>query len=321
MVGGRVRFTPVTVRSRLMLEVASELVGASEWAYQQVQIGLRGQGAEDWPVTFFASDSPSGIQAVARGEAQMAIINPATVLTVAVRGSEPFPEPLPLRAIAVIPSADQLAFAVKADTNLTSLADIRERRFPLKVSLRGQSDHSVHMVVDSVLAAAGFSLDDITSWGGEVRYDPGLPGVPGRIGAVERGEVHAIFDEAVRGWTGRALDLGMRFLPLEEPLMRRLDGLGYRRAVLAKADYPALPEDVPALDFSGFAMFTHAETPDDVVTGFCAALEARKDRIPTQDQATLPLGRMVRDTPEGPLDVPLHPAAERFWRDQGYLSG
>ena len=31
------------------------------------------------------------------------------------------------------------------------------------------------------------------------------------------------------------------------------------------------------------------------------------------------LMRMVRDTPEGHLEVPLHPAAERFWRQCGYL--
>jgi TRAP-type uncharacterized transport system substrate-binding protein len=29
---------------------------------------------------------------------------------------------------------------------------------------------------------------------------------------------------------------------------------------------------------------------------------------------------MCRDTPEGPLDVPLHPGAERYWREAGYLS-
>jgi len=32
------------------------------------------------------------------------------------------------------------------------------------------------------------------------------------------------------------------------------------------------------------------------------------------------LAQMVRDTAEGHLEVPLHPAAERFWRERGYLS-
>ena len=317
--GPRRSTAPVTVRSRLVLEVASELAGTQGWPYQQARISLREQGADGWPLAFFGSDSPTGIDEVARGQAQVAIVNPASVLTLAVRGSGPFKEPLPLRAIVVIPSGDQLAFAVTGATGLTSLADIRERRFPLKVSLRGQQDHSVHLVVKEVLSAAGFSLDDIVAWGGEVRYDPGLPGVPNRIGAVERGEIHAIFDEAVNSWTNRALELGMRFLPLEEPLLQHLEGLGFRRAVIAKADYPKLPGDVPALDFSGFPVFTHADTPDEVITAFCNALETRRDRIPLQREDTLPLEQMVKDTPEGPLDIPLHPAAERFWRQRGYL--
>ncbi len=50
------------------------------------------------------------------------------------------------------------------------------------------------------------------------------------------------------------------------------------------------------------------------------ALEARKDRIPWQGEGPLPLERMCRDTPETPLDIPLHPAAERFWHDRGYLT-
>jgi TRAP-type uncharacterized transport system substrate-binding protein len=33
----------------------------------------------------------------------------------------------------------------------------------------------------------------------------------------------------------------------------------------------------------------------------------------------MPVERMVKDSPEGPLDIPLHPAAERFWKERGYL--
>ena len=52
-----------------------------------------------------------------------------------------------------------------------------------------------------------------------------------------------------------------------------------------------------------------------------AALEARKDRLPPgTGEGPLPLDVMCKDTAEGPLGIPLHPAAERFWREQGYLS-
>src|ERR1043166_7177404 len=238
------------MRSHLVLEVASELVDGGDWPYRQARIGLREQGADNWAVVLFGSDTPAGIDEVARGQAQVAIINPAAPLTLALRGKGPFATAIPVRAITVIPSLDQLAFAVSEQTGLTSLADIRDRRFPLKVSLRGQMDHSVHMVVKEVLAAAGFSLDDIISWGGQVRYDEGLPKVPARLGAVERGEVDAIFDEAVQNWLNLALDLKMRVLPLEESLLERLEQIGFRRGVILKARFPKLQHDVSTLDFS-----------------------------------------------------------------------
>jgi TRAP-type uncharacterized transport system substrate-binding protein len=307
------------IRSRLVLEVATELIGQDEWPYRQARISLREQGADIWPVCLFGSDTPAAIDEVARGEVQVAIINPAGLLTLALRGKGPFSSAIPLRAITVISSPDQLVFAVTERTGLKSLHDIRERRFPLRVSLRGQKDHSVHLVVKEVLSAAGFSLDDIVSWGGDVRYDPGLPKSPTRLGAVQRGEIDAVFDEAVRNWMDIALESGMRVLPLDEPLLEELEGLGFRRAVISKARHSKLKEDVPSLDFSGFAVYTHANVPDTLITPVCAALEARKKTILWEEEGPLPLERMCRDTPEGPLTIPLHPAAERFWRERGYL--
>jgi TRAP-type uncharacterized transport system substrate-binding protein len=309
-----------TIRSRLVLEVASELVDQPGWSYRQARVNLRQQGGADWPVSLFGSDGPAAIDEVARGEVQVAIINPAGYLALAVRGTGSFAAPIPLRAITVIPSPDQLAFAVTERTGLKSLHEIRDRRFPLRVSMRGQRDHALHPIVKEVLAAAGFSLDDIVSWGGQVRYDEGLPRKDNRLGAVERGEVDMIIDEAVRGWVNPAAEVGMRVLPLDEAILTRLEGLGLRRALIPAARYPKLPNDVPTLDFSGFAVYTHADVPDDIITSVCAALEARKDRIGWQEPGSLPLERMCQDTSDGPLVIPVHRAAERFWRERGYLS-
>ena len=307
------------MRSHLVLEVASELVDRDDWPYRQVQIKLKEQGARAWPVTLFGSDTAGVIEQVARGEVQVAIINPAGPLALALRGRGPFTKPIAVRAITVIPSFDQLAFAVTEASGLKSLTDIRERRFPLRVSLRGQMDHSVHLIVNEVLSAAGFSLADVVSWGGGVRYDAGLPKSPTRLGAVQRGEVDAIFDEAVHSWLNLALESGMRILPLGESLLDRLEDLGLRRGVLSRRRYPKLNNDVSTLDFSGFPVYTHADVPESLVTSICSALEARKGSILWEGEGSLPLDRMCRDTAEGPLNIPLHPAAKRFWRERGYL--
>ena len=170
-----------------------------------------------------ASDGPAALESVARGEMQLAISNPAMYLALAVRGTGPYKAPIPLRAITIIPSPDQLAFAVTEKTGVKSLHEIRERRMPLRVSVRGQRDHALHPITDEVLKAVGFTLDDIVSWGGQVRYDDGLPIKSNRFGAMQRGEVDMIVDEAVRGWANQALDAGMRMLPLDEEILTKME--------------------------------------------------------------------------------------------------
>jgi TRAP-type uncharacterized transport system substrate-binding protein len=304
-----------------MLEVASELVADPNWPDKQVEIHMRPQGAPEWKMCFFASDAPNSVDAVASGRAQFAICNPGGVLAMALRGAGPLKEPVPVRAIAVFAQFDQMGLAVTEQSGLTSLTEIRDRRYPLRVSLRGQQDHSVHLVTDQIFRAMGFSLDDVKAWGGQVRYDADVPSRNGRLKLVESGEVDAIFDEALPVWGNDALDLGMRFLPVEEPYLMQLEQMGLPRNVIPRQEYPRLPADVPAVDFSGWPVFTLASTPDEMVTSFCEALEARKERIPQfADGEGSDLAQMVQNTREAPVTIPFHPAAERYWRRQGYIA-
>jgi TRAP-type uncharacterized transport system substrate-binding protein len=308
--------------------MAEHLASDNNWPYQQARIAMRPQGGDAPGVTLFGSDSHEAIDLVASGEVQLAIVNPAAPLTLALRGTGPFKEPTAVRAIAVIPSLDAFAFAVRADTGITSLRDIATRKYPLKVTLRGQRDHANHFLEREVLRLYGFSYEDIISWGGEVRYDPGLPNGVSTSGAdikvtrldmVRNGTVNAMFDEAVGTWISQVVDAGFRVLPLEEEMVQKLEQMGFRRSVLTQRQYPKLPGDVLTLDFSGWPIYTRADVSDDVIRWFCEALEARKDRMPWQGEGPLPLERMCKDSSEGPLDIPLHPAAERFWREKGYL--
>ena len=51
-------------------------------------------------------------------------------------------------------------------TGLKALAEIREKKFPLRLSIREDATHSTRVLVDQTLAAYGISLKDIESWGG-----------------------------------------------------------------------------------------------------------------------------------------------------------
>jgi TRAP-type uncharacterized transport system substrate-binding protein len=314
---------PNITRSRLVLEIASEMVGGTAFTevpdYFQAKAVLRpAKGGK--PVTLFGSSTVEGIRAVVDREVDLAIINPSCVLSAAAMGKGEFTVPQPVKAIAVIPSRDQFVFAVRAETGLETFEDIVRKKPKLKVTMRGMQDHTLHRMFDDIAGAAGFSRGDLEAWGGGITKNGALPW-RGR-GTFEKliaGEIDAVFDEAASFWVNDALDCGIRILPLAEATVQKVEAMGYRRAILPKSDFPKLPADVLTLDYSGWTVFVHAAADDTLVTQICTALDARKMNIPWEGAGPLPVERMAREALDTPQTVPLHPAAERYWKSKGYL--
>ena len=315
------RPTPVTIRSRLVLEIAAELVSRNDQPNGQAKILLRPQGGADWPLTLFGSSTVEGLYEVINGDSDLAIVNPSALLTLAYAGNgSHFTEPLPVRPIAVFPSRDSCMFAVSSDTGLTHIEDIARQKVPLKLSVRGQRDHWLHPTLDDIADAAGFSLDDLRSWGGEVRAEGHIPRPGGsKFEAMARGEINAIFDESITSWANDVSSAGMTILQMTEKTIAKLEAIGYRRDLIRKDQFPTLPEDILTLDFSGWPIIVHETASNQLVSQICAGFESRKNLIPWQEEGPLPIERMCQNCPDTPIDVPLHPAAERFWKEQGYI--
>ena len=312
------KVTPPTTRSTLVLELAEELALRTRVRAAKVFLDT----GSDTDLGLFGSSTIAGIHAVAECEVALAIVNPSATLTLAFRGTGPFPKPLPVRTLAVIPSRDEIVFAVNPRSGLESVEEIARQRPRLRIGVRAQPDHSLHFILDDIMRASGFSRSHIDAWGGEFRFEGSIPEPDSRkFRALVDGSLDAIFDEGADEWLEAALNAGMSILSLSEAAVQALEADGYRRAILAHAQYPRLRQDVITIDFSGWAIFVHSETSDETVTQICQALEARKDRIPWQEDGPLPLERMVSNSREAPYDVPLHAAAERFWRECGYLRG
>ena len=305
---------PNVTRSRVAVEIAAALLGMPGQPLNQAKVLLRKTPGTEFSAALFGSGTVEGIEEVVDGRSALALVNPSTALRMAYLGTGPFRSPQPVRTLAVVPSNDQLVFAVRAETGLTSFEDIAIKRFPLHAHTRGTPRHALRFLLEALAGAAGFSFRDVTAWGGELAYDGVFPRMRSRtVGALRNRELEALFEEGADEWLPLALELGMKILPLSESTLAAAERIGFRRAVISKTKYPQLAADVPTVSFSGWPIFVHADADDAFVTQCCAALDARKELVPWQGAGPLPVERMWQDAADTPIDVPLHPAAELYW--------
>jgi TRAP-type uncharacterized transport system substrate-binding protein len=274
------------------------------------------------PVSF-ATGSFREIIAVAQGKYSLAWVNPSVLLTMAYRGKGPFQKRLPLRTIANFPSFDVMGFAVHKSTGIASLAEIKQRKIPLRVSTGHlpKSDlagSATMFTVATTLRAAGFSLADIRKWGGKIHSVP-RPSDPGRRAAIASGAVNAVFDEGIKSWGQTALDNDFRYLAVDGAVLRSLKALGYRPSAMSRCGFRGLDGEVQTVDFSGWPMIVHADMANEIAYALCEAIELRKKVIPTDNFKPLSMAQLCANDDEAPYDVPLHPGARRFYRERDYL--
>src|SRR5688500_6006562 len=95
--------------------------------------------------------------------------NPVGLSAMAYLGRGFYKEKIPLRAIGVFPTWDRLIFAVRKDSGIHSLEDVRRRQYPLRISTRrrGKLQTTVY-AIEEVLKAYGMSFKQIEHWGGKV---------------------------------------------------------------------------------------------------------------------------------------------------------
>ncbi|WP_243718484.1 TAXI family TRAP transporter solute-binding subunit [Actinomadura sp. KC06] len=264
-----------------------------------------------------------GPRLVAEGRYDFGITTPSWALAMARAGKGPYAEPLPVKAVAAFAHDDRLALAVRAETGITSLAEIAERRPPLKISMPSREmGHPARWVMDEILACHGFSQEDVERWGGEILRDrPRSQNSPDAVPADPAFD--AVFDEAIMTWRWRNLTTmyDLEFLPLDEPVLRHCTAMGMPAGVLEKGRLRGLREDVPTIDFSGWILYCADDLPDELAYLAVRAIEEQKDLVsarftgPTRALTSpVDMREICRDLP-----VPLHPGAEAYYRENDHL--
>jgi TRAP-type uncharacterized transport system substrate-binding protein len=304
------------VRAKTLWEIGLHIAGNPATPYggnrdMVIAIGS-GSGARFRPWLRLATGSAILAEEVASGGVELAFVNPSALLTQAYRGVGLFRAPLPVRIVAVYPSWDRFVFMVHPRTGIRSLKDMKEKRYPLRVSVREDPTHSTLVLIDQALSLHDFTLRDIESWGGRLIVC-GSPFDDRRMQPLRRGELDAIFDEGIKTWLDEALACGLAPIELDRAEFEQLGRLGWRRVSLPKARFARLSRDVDTLDFSGWPIYASASLAEEIAYDVCGALAARTAEIPWERGTQGTVGQMGRETHATPMDVPLHPGAERWY--------
>jgi TRAP transporter TAXI family solute receptor len=266
------------------------------------------------------------IQAVGRGEVDVALATPAGFAAMAVAGlgpcaQEPFPH---LRALGHVPQHDRLVLAIRKELGIRSFAELREKKPALRITA-GVDDGTAFMgmAAQAMMNASGMPRATIESWGGRyVEFEE--PRECTR--AMLDGKADAIIQEAIMTnyWTELADTVDLVYLPIEPAAKARLNQeLGWTTATLPKDYLRGMDRDMEFLDFSHFLLLTTTDLPDDIAFALAWAsieqfhvLEQQYRHIPPErSPVSYPIDpKLAARTP-----IPLHPGAARYYKEAGHL--
>ncbi|WP_324698840.1 TAXI family TRAP transporter solute-binding subunit [Novosphingobium sp. RL4] len=260
------------------------------------------------------------------GEAQLCITTPAMLVGDALVGEGIFSgNAMPtLRALGVLPQNDRLVLAIDPKFGVSTFEELRAKKPNLRIAASvDDGTNYIGYVSQRYMEAHGIDEATLKSWGGEyvVSQRPEQS-----IARMVSGEVDAVLQEAIMTpWWREAMSVRNAVaLPAEEQALAVLkQNYGFRRNSLPAGYWDNLPEAIDTLDFSDFVILVRDDMPDDIahLLAWClvetrGTLEAQYRHIPPErSPLSYPLDPFkMADTP-----VPLHPGAERYYREAGYI--
>ena len=273
-----------------------------------------------YPVTIGVSPAwcsgVEGARLVGTGKLDLVWLNPSVIAAMAYQGQGPFRRRYPLRALAVFPSWDRLVIAASPKLGVRTMEEVIETKPKMNVSVA--VNDCVDFAIKALLKAHGISQKDFIAWGGTVD-EVVRPSNPRRREGITSGEIQMVIDEGMDSWGDVAVKNGMIFLSFSENVLKKLEQYGFQRAQLQGGRLAGIKEPTTVIDFSGWPIAVHEKFPDELAYHIAGVLERIREEIPYDTPETPSMRSLCTSTEAGPLGIPLHPGAERYYRGKGYL--
>jgi len=234
----------------------------------------------------------------------------------AYRGTEPYAgKPNPnLRAVAAVMPKNLYQFCVSKRSGLTSLADIKDKKFPLRISVDDKGS-TADLVTREMFKAYGFSYKNIESWGGKIFYLSGEK----TFEMMSDGRMDAMPDalpcpsgDILEASTNQELEL-LSFS--DQAIDKVVDSMKLTKGVVPAGTYKFLKRDIPTVGVA-VILITNKDVPEDTIYKTVKSVYENLAYLATVHDAFKDLNK---DTIAAVGGLPLHPGAIKFYKEMGIL--
>lgn len=235
-----------------------------------------------------------------------------------------------LRAICTLHKRDWYQFTVPMSLDVSSVEELIAKKKPIKLAIPpGRSPSGVLEIGHVMFQAYGIDPREIESWGGKL-----LTGYSSRphehVRRVLLGEADSVFEDGVATthWWDLFANKEMKILPLKDEAIALVNKeMGNLGTVIPRGWYHGRVPDreIRTIDASNWMVLVHEAMDEELAyllakcaVEYKAEFEAEFNMLPLERSSlTYPLfpTYMARDTSV----IPLHPGAERYFREKCYL--
>jgi TRAP transporter TAXI family solute receptor len=198
---------------------------------------------------------------------------------------------------------------------INSVREIKDRKLPVKGTSQPVGSLG-EFAARQLLRSAGMSYNDFKAWGGSMQH----AGYNVIVDAFKDGRADVLFAVVTPkhpSVTEIANGVDVKFLGLDAETMKALAPLGYVPATMPANTFRGQTEPVQTVGFPT-VLITNKELPEPVAYTVTKAVIENKDALVRGHAGLAEFDPKTAWQPEK-VGIPLHPGAERAYREKGWL--
>lgn len=307
--------TVVPANAYTELKAAASPAGGA-WYVGMGAIGKAVSGVyPELDVALFPGGGLANVMHVEKGASDFGIAA-HSVIVAASRGIDPYKKPAEnVLSLLNLHDSTRMHFIVNKDSGITSLAQIKEKNMPIRISMSHTAGNS-YLFGKWILEEYGISQKDITAWGGKIY----TPSTNDSASMMKDGQLDVVL------WIGPGEafivqdmmnSVQLDILPVDEKILEAVSTkYGLQRDVIPATAYGGMfGRDIVTASASTELMI-NKNVPEGVVYKMVKAICEKRDDIVLAS----PFWKSF--TPEKAakgLALPLHPGAEKYYKEMGWL--